>query len=349
MAADILESITLWSGSSIEKSGHELVLPSEELLMPYYKWEPSSLRPVSLYRIPGVVCTGECDLLHDGVPLTRIGNILPGYTEAGIVERTMNNPITTSCPIVTHEAFIFLHNPAGTYGHFLLEMVPKLLVYRSLLELLPSLPILLPTAVPNYVRSWVELLVPNAGRTAVTPHNPVLVENAYCCDMLTTHYFGGSAFRSFINDCLGHADFSAAGETKIMLSRRSHRSRRSDYRCLDNEEEIQLELAKEGFSIVSPELLSIQQQIGIFAQAKIIVGELSSALHNAIFSPAGTKIVQLNPFNPVQRQVALSAGHFLTSLIPDDGQLRGFPPREDLSPQFTISKERILEATRIAA
>jgi O-antigen biosynthesis protein WbqL len=116
---------------------------------------------------------------------------------------------------------------------------------------------------------------------------------------------------------------------------------------LVNFDEIELKLQALGFSTIEPETMSIAEQIQIFAGAEIVVGELSSALHNAMFSPAETIVVQLNPFNSVQRHLALSMQHILISITPDDGSVRSWPGSPNLPSDFTVRPDMIEKAIQI--
>jgi capsular polysaccharide biosynthesis protein len=113
---------------------------------------------------------------------------------------------------------------------------------------------------------------------------------------------------------------------------------------LDNEEEIEVALARLGFTVVCPELPDIPSQIGLFAKASTVVGELSSALHNTIFWPPRTAIVELNPLNNIQRSLSAALHHKLVTVAPDDGKLRRFPAANDISKRFTIHPKRIVKA-----
>lgn len=62
---------------------------------------------------------------------------------------------------------------------------------------------------------------------------------------------------------------------------------------LGNEAEVETELEKLGFMSICPADMPINEQISAFAQAKAIVGEASSALHNIIYATEA-KLVVLN-------------------------------------------------------
>jgi len=83
---------------------------------------------------------------------------------------------------------------------------------------------------------------------------------------------------------------------KIYISRKKWKTEDSKRPVLMNENAITRFLESEGFVVVYPETLSINEQITLFQNADIIIGEDGSALHNAAFcKPRTTCIVIKNP------------------------------------------------------
>ncbi|MDJ0515717.1 MAG: tetratricopeptide repeat protein [Trichodesmium sp. MO_231.B1] len=68
------------------------------------------------------------------------------------------------------------------------------------------------------------------------------------------------------------------------------------YRQVINEEEVVKILCQFGFTYVTPESMSLENQIAIFAHAKIIIAPHGSGLTNIVFSNPGTKVIEL--FSP---------------------------------------------------
>ncbi len=80
------------------------------------------------------------------------------------------------------------------------------------------------------------------------------------------------------------------GDRKICISRRDWGSPRfREFRKLLNREAVELRCLKRGFEIYQPEKQPLNQQIATFRQARLIVGESGSALHNSMF--AGSEAV----------------------------------------------------------
>ncbi len=68
------------------------------------------------------------------------------------------------------------------------------------------------------------------------------------------------------------------------------------YRKVINELEVRDFLATLGFVTIIPESLSITEQVNLFSQVEVIISPHGAGLTNAMFCPAGTKIIEL--FNP---------------------------------------------------
>lgn len=83
---------------------------------------------------------------------------------------------------------------------------------------------------------------------------------------------------------------------KIYISRKKWNAKDSKRPVLTNEDAIIRFLKSEGFAVVYPETLSINEQVTLFQNADIVIGEDGSALHNIAFCKPRTRcIVIKNP------------------------------------------------------
>jgi capsular polysaccharide biosynthesis protein len=72
------------------------------------------------------------------------------------------------------------------------------------------------------------------------------------------------------------------------------------------------------FTGVTLETMTWKQQISLFHDAEIIVGQAGSGLHNSLFSGAETRLASIGFMNPVQSEIGALRGHhnaFLTNGI----------------------------------
>jgi capsular polysaccharide biosynthesis protein len=71
-------------------------------------------------------------------------------------------------------------------------------------------------------------------------------------------------------------------------------ARAQDRQLLLNADVIREMCLERGFEVLEPGALSLSEQIRLFAQAQCIVGEQGSALHNAAFAPRGSSVLCLH-------------------------------------------------------
>ena len=97
------------------------------------------------------------------------------------------------------------------------------------------------------------------------------------------------------------------------------REKPSHFRKMSNKLEIESIASDHGLHLISPELLSIPEQIALFSDARLVVGEFGSAMHNALFSPSTTAFLCLNWINTCQSRIAQLKRQRVGYLLPSDG------------------------------
>ncbi len=214
--------------------------------------------------------------------------------------------------IKVQKAILMFGGGYDIYGHWLVDIIPKFYLLHLLGIDYRNEKILTPIDLPPFGRSFLELLnIENDQLVFYDPlHDFVAVDQLYVPTLLrggdrTSEIFSQSIhyFRSQIIDKLdsGTSEF----HKKIYVSRKnSGRGSRS----LTNSENIENIARELGFSIVYPEQLTIRQQIKLFSEAAVIIGEYGSALHNSIFSPEGAIVCALrgNQIHPAFLQSGIS-------------------------------------------
>jgi hypothetical protein len=327
----------------------ETFIPADPQLDSGYFWMPPEILGVKLYKIFDTVYTPKGCLYKDGLAVG--GSNLFTLSALNDAQASVGNALQAAAHFTS--GFLILHANYTTYGHFLLEMIPKIIAYNALSLHVPDLKVVLPGAVPAFVLRWLRLFVPDGSISLTPADTSIRLGVTYVSDMLSTHYAFSTCLKEFVS--LTHEQAVArlhaenaqhTFQSDIFLSRNARRSDRPDYRVLENEHIIASRMVELGMTVVSPEDLPLEQQIQMFKSARVVVGELSSALHNCIFSSAGTVVIQLNPFNPVQRRIAASLEHRLTSILADDNKVYGWP--QPTTARFAVSPERIERALRLA-
>lgn len=189
---------------------------------------------------------------------------------------------------------------AHVYGHLLLEILPMLLLQREA----PDDAVVLTTAPLS------RTLFVAAETLGVPRHRlrriagPLRCSHAYWADLLSRH--DGSVHPlmwTAYERLRGLASGSEVSRPeRVFISRSGVRSRR-----LHDEGAVEDLFAQRGFAIVHPEQLPIEDQIAIFASAKLIAGLGGSGMHNAVFASADTPVLIVQTGNMgVKRDMALS-------------------------------------------
>ena len=79
-------------------------------------------------------------------------------------------------------------------------------------------------------------------------------------------------------------------------------------RVTDGIDEVEALFERRGLPLISPERLAFSEQVALFRQATLVVGEYGSALHGTIFSPASTRVLCLGFDSDVQTKIAAFRG-----------------------------------------
>lgn len=244
-----------------------------------------------------------------------------------------------------------LFGPAhDTYGHVIVDYLPRLWVLARAGYDLAQLRFLVPQGLDASSRA----LLHGAG---ITPGQ--CVSYAYGSEIITTdhlivptimrtnerlsHHFAEAT--RFWADRLRSTAPSPRRQTpaRVFLSRR----RLQGTRLLTNRAAIETLAERAGFAIVSPETLSVPEQIALFEGATHIVGEYGSALHNSVFAKPGTITLAL-------RGTLGDPGCIQTGLGDCLGQSTGYvlgrTEGEDRNQRFSIDEgdfSRAIEAVEL--
>jgi capsular polysaccharide biosynthesis protein len=188
-------------------------------------------------------------------------------------------------------AHVLLAQPGHrVFGHWLLEVMPRLVMARRLG--LGQLPLLLPHPLPSFATTCLALLGIDPGQLVLYDlhREAPAPETLYVVPSLSY----GSHFAP-----LGRAVFdeiaAAAGPAPQGAGRRLYLSRaglRAGMRHV-NRAELRPLLERQGFEEICPETLPLAQQIALLRAASHVVAEDGSAAHLMAFAPAGLRALVL--------------------------------------------------------
>jgi capsular polysaccharide biosynthesis protein len=105
-----------------------------------------------------------------------------------------------------------------------------------------------------------------------------------------------------------------APASRLFVARRGFRNLHSVLRNCRNEAALIALAEARGFITVAPETLPWRQQLALFRHAAIIAGTFGSALHTALVAPAGTRIGVVGTLNAAQSEIAALRRHRLAYL-----------------------------------
>lgn len=259
--------------------------------------------------------------------LARPGALLP-YV-AGMIRDGQRVDIATAPNLPVHEidepVLVIVAEAALIYGHWLLDYLPRLWLFDRYFPFQHFRPkLLLPSITPEWALDIIQKFFRRSReniifydyygaethlKRAVIPsflhvgHNFHEIMNNFAYDMIRAAAEGGGTV--------------AEAAPYIYVSRHKQRhSTSSMRRRLKDEEEILSLAEKHGYVVVCPETLTWLEQVRIFSQARVVVGEAGSALHNSLFAPLGSVVAAIPPDNHVQISLASLRHHKLASLSP---------------------------------
>lgn len=226
---------------------------------------------------------------HDGAML-RAATALPARREA-------------------RRALVFHGWGVQVYGHFLIEMLPKLLLAARFPALFGDLAPVLDRAMSPWL---IDILTAHLGideGRAIwfdSRAEQLDLDAATILPLLTRrggyHPLAGTLIENFAARI---AVPPADPMPRLFVARGDFANPAAPRRRLLNEAELAEIAAREfGFAVVHPETLDFAAQAGLFAQARAVLGQAGSGMHNALFSPAGAAIGMIRFPAPDQSAIA---------------------------------------------
>jgi O-antigen biosynthesis protein WbqL len=281
--------------------------------------------PLELISLPNVQIRSDWMPYLDGDVIAD-ETIFPAYARqyyhSGLVD-SFNHLPTTRYRDVWAPTYVIAHFNMRTYGHFLLEVLPKCLIVREL----HAMGLKYRVAFPHSLLPFASILkdaFPEISfliyddyreglrlRTALLPTLPLSPTSHL-------HDLGVATIKLMTARLSSGRD----PDRRIFIVREGMRS----FRTLQNERELVAIAAEYGFEPVRPQTMPWAEQVAMFNSASHVIGEFSSALHNTLFCSPAAKVICLNWWLPLQSAVAVSAGHEIGYILPADGVVTEFKP-----------------------
>jgi predicted O-methyltransferase YrrM len=303
-------------------------------------------RDLGIYMLPQAIVSGHCFVFANG-HLIVDGSILSevavkwaaeeGYLGAGNKKPEILVELTRPALVIAGPGY-------NVWGHWLLDFMPRLAIAQSVLgAALDGFAIPLPADTPKWAIKAMEffcrldtrnIVFYRRGAEGYSCRNGVIIPT-YARSDHCLHSFCKEFYSSFIRQRKRRQGKRRL--KRICVSRRGHtrESWGGPIRFFEQREYFETVAEKRDFALVYPEELNFRQQIDLFSEAEIIVGEYGSGMHNALFAPSGTIVGQFVMSNPIQSRIAGLCGHRMIFLVPDVHPKfdEPAPARMDVSPQ----------------
>jgi capsular polysaccharide biosynthesis protein len=184
----------------------------------------------------------------------------------------------------------------SNYYHFMVEYLPRLLTIPDSVS--KSVPVLISKAVPKSGKQALERLT-NRKIIEIDPGKKYLVRRlhvsapvAQVLDTTKVPWADGvfldfKALRNFRRKILSLLDVSELPVRKIYLRRDS------GHRNLANGQLLENLASNMGFEVIDVIGMSWEEQVRLFASAKVVVGAGGAVMANYIFLPKGSKVISL--------------------------------------------------------
>lgn len=195
------------------------------------------------------------------------------------------------------------------YGAFLVRLIPKLINIRNLSMDLDAI-----IAPQN---RWQQSILTSFG---VNPKKIIAHDRSknYRADRLVA--LGMRSSEMYMDDVSmeffkEHADRTARHDDRqrserIYVSRLNQSRKNPNHRRLLNEDKLIAALAARGFDIFAPEEHSFEEQVKVFAAAKVVIGPGGAGMFNAVFCKSSALVVSLEP---MMNWIALHSNMFASS------------------------------------
>lgn len=225
--------------------------------------------------------------------------------EDDLFEGSIKNKITIEEPVLIADGV-----SCEVFGHWIVDYLPRFGVAKDFLkEEFDEKKILLANYTPEWAIELLSLFL-NINRDNLIFYNPdqdiILCKNAI---LPSYSYAETFMFHSYFKEFYRSLYPMPSKEEqirKILISRSSCKESNRKFPLRGFFEQ---EALKRGYEIIHPEQIPILEQAKIFSEAKVVIGEHGSGMHNAVFSDQGTIVGCLGFWNAVQLHIGFVMEH----------------------------------------
>jgi capsular polysaccharide biosynthesis protein len=303
----------------------------------HHSWAPTD---IACYSILDAVVSGAGQVWLDNHLITS-PEIMPDYVR-NVLELAQGGSdgfwAATRLPVrkINTPCLVAVGHGIHVYGHFLIELLFRILIANQAFQGSGlTYHILLDRAAPNWLLTIItEELGIDASRLEFfePDREQVLLRHA----IVPTRPLGQERFHPFTNNLIDQlvdrlSIKRADGPKRVFAARKRFQNPFAPNRvCVNEQALIDSAASRHGFVPITPEDMSWREQIALFRDAEIIVGQAGSGLHNALFSMTGSRLASIGFMNLVQSEIgAIRQQH--NAFLANDIRLSG---------EFVVDEER---------
>lgn len=287
--------------------------------------------PVWKFQVTNAIFVGESDIIY-----LHSGSIAPDHYshDNKITREERMNTLQINRNIIDIEipfndnilqldgALSCVGVPSINWAHWITETLPKIAIFAKD-PALRALPLLIDSNIPAtmvesinvFLGSHREIIPVNRGQA-------IYVQRAWCISPVahvpyeyrnsSDVRFEDAAFCEKALEAMRSAAISICGRNesgpkKIYIKRKIGAAR-----PLVNADEVEAFVTASGFTIVEPDSLSFAEQVQIFSNARLILGQAGAGLINFAFAQKGAVVLVLNTLSRLNNYFYFSAvGHAL--------------------------------------
>ncbi|GJD51046.1 hypothetical protein OPKNFCMD_3797 [Methylobacterium crusticola] len=220
---------------------------------------------------------------------------------------------------VSSQCLSFLGPGHLIYGHWIVDFLPRLYVARMVFGSdFFSMPVLWPSNTPSWAENIVHTLF---GRQLKLIRYDISTELVQCDHLWvpTYPYSADHHFHSCVRGLYDPFRPDTTGWRKLCVSRARIEGKSAGATKNFKQRAFFEERAQErGFEVIFPEELSFKEQISMFNEARVVIGEFGSALHSSVFCGGGTVVGAVNCLNPIQSRICTLFKQRCSYLIPSE-------------------------------
>lgn len=272
---------------------------------------------VACYSILDAVVSGAGNVWISDRLVTS-PEVMPQYVANGLDLANGGNDRLKSehcLPIrfIARPCLIAVGHGIRVYGHFMIEMFFRILVARKAFG---SMKLHYGVLLDRQAPAWLLDILTNdlgistddleffdSSQEQVRLKHGILPGRVFVNEQI--HPIANELLADFLRDLV----IPLSGRKRVFVVRRSFSNPSAPHRLCTNERAL-VEIAQidHGFEAVAPEELTWREQIALFRDAEIMVGQAGSGLHTALFSSPGSRLASIGFMNLVQPHIAAVRG-----------------------------------------